>query len=104
MTTIRLPSKDGHGEYDLYANTPDNMSVVEAVRYTNQVIYEANKEDHESEDGVCLGGNSVEDNIRRRLTEAGFSFFELVNILDWDAYSDFPPEVTIKPKGASAKM
>jgi hypothetical protein len=93
MNSIQLPSQDGHGENALYANIPGNMSVKDAVRFANQVIYEANKEDHESEAGVCLDGESVESNVRRRLTEAGFVFFDLACTLEWDAYSEVPPDV-----------
>lgn len=84
MPVIRLPSEAGHGEYDLYAEIPANMSVPEAISCANDVIRLANKEDFE--DGECSDSLSVEESVQRRLTEKGFVFVELASTLDYDAY------------------
>lgn len=84
--TLRLPSADGHGEYDRYVLLPIGYDTQLAVKQINDIIHLVNREDDEN-DGVCLDGNPVEENIERRVTELGFIFLRNIESTnDWDVY------------------
>ncbi len=84
--TIRLPSVDGHGEYDRYVLLPIGADTNKCLKDINDIIHLVNLEDHEN-DGECLDGNSVEENIERRLTDLGFTFLKLIETANcWDSF------------------
>lgn len=80
---LRLPSVDG-SSYDRFVTVPVGMDFMAAIALANRVIVEVNYEDSESADGCCADGESVEDNIRRRLEAQGFSFMSVESTLNWD--------------------
>jgi hypothetical protein len=83
---LRLPSVDG-GHYDRFVLVPPDMGYLEALKYANQVIAEVNFEDQERDE--CLDGESVEDNIRRRLSARGYVWPNVDTTSDcWDEYNE----------------
>lgn len=83
---LRLPSVDG-GYYDRFVLVPPDMGYMAARTYANQVIAAVNFEDHEREE--CLDGESVEDNIRRRLEARGYVWPNVDTTPDcWDEYNE----------------
>lgn len=83
---LRLPSVDG-GYYDRFVLVPPDMGYMEARTYANQVIAAVNFEDHEREE--CLDGESVEENIRRRLEARGYVWPNVDTTQDcWDEYNE----------------
>lgn len=85
-TVIRLPSTDGHGEYDFHVVVPAGVQTQTALDQINDIIHEANREDHDN-DGVCLDGLSVGENIKRRVADLGFTFLQsLDSTRCWDEY------------------
>lgn len=72
MHMLHFPSTSG-ADYDFFAVIPENMPLIEATTMANQVIVQTNREDREN-DGCCLDGRSVEDNIKSTLSAAGFCF------------------------------
>lgn len=87
---FQLPSMDGHGEYDRLVLIPSGTDVEKAKTSINDIIHDVNREDHESENGGCLDGNSVEENIQRRIDALGYKFMKpLHRSLPWD---DFDPD------------
>lgn len=83
---IRLPSVDGRGECDRFVVIPAEMRVHTALQQINDIIHAVNLEDHQN-DGACLDGMTVEDNIERRLTAKGFIFNRpIMTSIEWDAY------------------
>lgn len=83
---IRLPSNDGHGQYDFHVQPPAGMSTPDALQMVNDTIYSVNREDDEN-DGECLDGKSVEENIVAKLVAAGFVVAaEIAVSNNWDDY------------------
>ena len=50
------------------------------------IIAEANAEDASNEDGGCNDGQSVEENIRRRLQAEHFTFIVASDTRPWDIH------------------
>ena len=88
---VRLPSTDG-SQYDRFTVLPAGLSLTSAIAAANEAIQQANKEDHESENGTCADGDNVEGNVRRRLEALGFTFLPVENTKHWDEYVE-PAEV-----------
>lgn len=82
---VRLPSTDG-SQYDRFTVLPAGLSLASAIAAANEAIQQANKEDHESENGACADGDNVEGNVRRRLEALGFTFLPVENTKHWDGY------------------
>ena len=82
---VRLPSSDD-SQYDRFTVLPAGLSLASAIAAANEAIQQANKEDHDSEDGVCADGDNVEGNVRRRLEALGFSFLPVEITNCWDQY------------------
>lgn len=84
---LHLPSRDGHGEYDLFVFAPAEMEQEEAVRIVNAEIGRANAEDARNCDKGgegCDDGLCVEDSIKTNLTKQGFVFVKPRMTYCWD--------------------
>ena len=88
---VRLPSSDD-SQYDRFTVLPAGLSLASAIAAANEAIQQANKEDHNSEDGTCADGDNVEGNVRRRLEALGFTFLPVETTNCWDQYVE-PTEV-----------
>jgi hypothetical protein len=84
LKLLRLPSLDGEA-YELVAALPPGLSVEAGVALANQIILEANLEDHIN-NGVCDDDLPVESSIKRRLQAHGFSFPEVGVTQCWDEF------------------
>lgn len=84
---VRLPSTDD-SQYDRFTVLPAGLSLTSAIAAANEAIAQANKEDHESENGGCADGDDVEGNVRRRLEALGFVFLPVENTRCWDEHVD----------------
>ena len=73
-------------QYDRFTVLPAGLSLASAIAAANEAIQQANKEDHDSEDGTCADGDNVEGNVRRRLEALGFSFLPVEITNCWDQY------------------
>ena len=82
---VRLPSSDDC-QYDRFTVLPAGLSLASAIAAANEAIQQANKEDHNSEDGTCADGDNVEGNVRRRLEALGFTFLPVETTICWDQY------------------
>lgn len=82
---VRLPSSDG-SQYDRFTVLPAGLSLKSAIAAANDAIQQANKEDHESENGTCADGDNVEGNVRRRVEALGFTFLPVESTKHWDEY------------------
>lgn len=85
QAVVRLPSGDGC-QYDRFCVFPAGISLKSALAAANAAIQQANKEDHDSENGACADGDDVESNVRRHLEALGFVFVPVENTNDWDRY------------------
>lgn len=92
LKLLRLPSLDG-AAYELLAVLPAGMSVDDGLSLANQIILEANREDHVNE-GTCDDGLPVETSIKNRLRANGFLFPEVGVTQCWDEYSEYSHVVT----------
>jgi hypothetical protein len=93
LKLLRRPSIDGE-EYELVAVLPAGMSVDEGVTLANQIILEANREDHVNE-GSCDDGLPVETSIKNRLQAKGFAFPDVGVTQCWDEYNEYAEVETI---------
>jgi len=84
MSFIRIPSISGESLHDLFTTAPEGLSPERALELINAEIFRANEEDSQSPDGGCLDGLSVEESLKRTLTEKGFVFFEPLESACWD--------------------
>lgn len=82
---VRLPSSDDC-QYDRFTVLPAGLSLASAIAAANEAIQQANKEDHNSEDGTCADGDNVEGNVRLRLEALGFTFLPVETTNCWDQY------------------
>ena len=67
---ISMPSAHGNSEYDKYLMLPIGADKQQLLKIVNGIIHEVNLEDHQN-NGACVDGRSVEENIRRRIAEHG---------------------------------
>jgi len=91
QAVVCLPSCDS-SQYDRFTVLPAGLSLTSAISAANEAILQANKEDHESENGTCADGDDVEGNVRRRLEALGFTFLPVEKTNHWDEYVE-PAEV-----------